>query len=166
MFASCVVPVHSWSTFTFLDQMPGWLVYLNAWDLIGTFAYTQAFALLESIAVLLVVILLGAILPARFLRDRFATRASILVLLTLGCGIVAQSTGRIPFTGSMAWPSKSFILGGTLYLASIGASYGLMHRYRHLEEAVHAFMERLTVFLYIYVPVGILSVAIVVVRNI
>ncbi len=137
--------------------MPGWLVYLNAWDLIGTFAYTQAFALLESTTALLIAILLGAILPARFLRDRFVSQGSMAVLLTSGWLIAAQYE-IIPFGP----PSKRFFL---LHLASIGVSWMLIHRYKRLEESIDSFVERLTVLLYVYVPIGFLSVVIVILRN-
>lgn len=166
VFAACAVPVHSWSTFTFFNQMPGWLVYLNAWDLIGTFAYTQIFALLESVTILLVVILLGVILPARFLRDRFAAQGSTVVLLTFGWAIVAHSTQIVPFARSAPWLSKKLLFMVGLYLASIGVPYVLIYRYRRLEEFIYSFLERLTVLLYMYVPIACLGTVVVILRNI
>lgn len=165
VFGACAVPVHTWSTLTFFNQMPGWMVYLSTWDLIGAFAYTQAFAALESGMVLLAVILLGAILPARFLRDRFVVLGSVVVLLTLGWAVVARVTGRIPFTSHARWYSRTFLLGTVLYSGSIGLSYVLIHRHRRLAEAIYAFMERLAVLLYLYVLVAFLSIIIVVLRN-
>ena len=166
MFASCVVPVYSWSILAFLEQMPGWLFYLNAWDVIGIFAYTQAFALLESAMVLFALVLLGAILPARFLRDRFVAQGSMLILLTSGWAIAAQYITIIPFTKYAPWHSKRFLLGAVLYLASIGVSYVLIRRYRRLEESINSFIERLTVLLYVYVPITFLSIITVILRNI
>ena len=141
--------------------MPGWLVYLNTWDLIGTFAYTQAFALLESATILLIVILLGAILPAPFLRDRFVAQGSMVVFLTLGWALAAQYK-IIPLNLS----SKRFFLGTILYLVSIGVSYVLIRRYKRLGESISSFAERLIVLLYVYVPIAFLSVIIVILRNI
>jgi hypothetical protein len=92
-------------------------------------------------------------------------QGSMVVLLTSGWAIAARYTEIFPFT-IFAWLSKRFFLGAVLYLASIGVPYVLIRRYGHLEEAINSFMERLTVLLYVYVPIAFLSVIIVILRNI
>jgi positive regulator of sigma E activity len=69
--------------------------HLNFWDVVGILAYTQTVGLLESAMVLLVLILLGAILPARLFRDEFVAQGSMLVLLTLGWAIAARYTSGL-----------------------------------------------------------------------
>ena len=165
VFAACVVPVYGWSILRFFYAMPSWLLHLKTWDLIGVFAYTQVLALLESAAVLLVVILLAAILPAHLLRDRFVPQGSMVVFLTSGWAIVAKHTGRIPFSESAPWPSRSLLCGGVLYLATIGVSHILIRRSKRLETAINSLMDRLTVFLYVYMPASFLSSIIVILRN-
>ena len=165
VFAACVVPIHSWATLTFLYQVTGWIVYLNVWDVIGTFAYTQAFAFLESLVVLLCVILLAVILPARVLRDRFVPLGGMLVLLNLAWAIAVQYTGIIPFTRYVPWHSKKFLLGAVAYLVSLGASYVWVRRHERVQGAVSSFVERLTVLLYIYIPLSLASIVILIIRN-
>jgi hypothetical protein len=160
VFAACIAPICSWSILQFLEELRAWLFYLSSWDVISIFAYTQALALLESATVLLIVILLGAILPARFLRDRFVAQGSMVVLLTLGWAIATQY--KIIPRGFRP-PARKFFL---LYLASIGVSWVLIHRYKRLEESIDSFVERLTVLLYVYIPTTFLSVIIVMFRNI
>ena len=46
--AVCVIPIHFWSIYNTLKELPGWLMRMNLWDAIGAIAYTQASALLES----------------------------------------------------------------------------------------------------------------------
>lgn len=161
VFAACVFPIYGWSILWFFERLRGWLFFLSFWGVISIFAYTQVFALLESAVVLLVLVLLGAILPARLFRDKFAAQGSIAVLLTVGGGILIQTTKLIPL-----WPSKRLFLGAVVYLTSIGMSYVLIHRYKRLEEAIYSFIERLTVLLYVYIPITFLSVIIVILRNI
>jgi len=146
----------------FFEKMPGWLFYLNCWDVIGIFAYTQTFALLESGIVLFVLILIGAILPARFFRDRFVAQGSMMVFLTSGWAIAAHYSAKV----FNLWALKTLFLWSVLYLASIGVSYALLYRYKRLEEAMNSFVERLTVLLYVYAPVTFLSIIIVIFRNI
>ena len=45
-------------------------------------SYTQAFAVLESLFVYLVVILLGLLLPKRMLRDQWAAKGAVFVFVT------------------------------------------------------------------------------------
>jgi hypothetical protein len=140
----------------FLRNLPHWLPFLNAWDLVGVFAYTLTFALLESAVTLFVSVLLGAVLPARFLRDRFAELGSVLVLFTLGW-LVVDRLGIIN-SGNSLWLS--------VYLISIGMSYVLVYRYKRIKQLFNSLAERLSVLLYVYVPISFLSVIVVILRNI
>ena len=115
--------------------------------------------------VLLAVVLLGAILPARLLMDRFAVLGSVLVLLTLGWALVARVTGRIPFTSRARWYSRTFLLGAALYFGSIWCSYVLIKRHKRIAESIYGLMERLTVLLFMYVIMAFLSIIVVVLRN-
>jgi hypothetical protein len=141
----------------FFKKVPHWSLFLNTWDMIGVFAYTQVFALLESTMIMLALVFLGVILPARFLRDRFAAHGSMIVLLTSGW-VVADQSDVIFFFATLLWPS--------LYLASVGVSYLLIYLCKRLEESMNSFAERLTVLLYVYIPIAFLSVVIVILRNI
>jgi hypothetical protein len=159
VFASCAFAVYTWSILMFLRELPAWLLYLSGWDIIGIFAYAQVFALLESATVLLGLLLLGAILPAQLLREKFVAQGSIAVFLTSGWAI-ASHIQVIP-----VWPSEGFFLGAVSCLAPIGGVYVLIHRYERVEEALNSFAERLSVLLYVYVPVSFLSVVIIILRN-
>ncbi len=138
----------------FFKELPSRLLSLPAWDLLGIFAYSQIFAFLESAGVLLIPLLGAAILPARFLRARFVAQGSGLALLTLGWLIV----GRLGLFGNFWWIF--------LYLISMGLSWVLLYRYERFEQFIISFAERLTVLLYVYIPITLLSVIIVILRNI
>ena len=112
--------------------------------------------------VLLVLIFLGATLPARFLRDRFVAQGNMVMLLTSGWAIVV----RYNMATILSWTLATLFFWAALYLASIGVFYVLIHRYNRLEEAINSFAERLTVLLYVYIPITCLSVLIVILRNI
>jgi hypothetical protein len=166
VFAACAVPVHSWSILLFFNQMPGWRVYLSTWDLIGTFAYTQTFALVESLSILAITILIAVVLPARFLRAKFSSKASLLVLSILAWVVAAHLTGIKPWESSRPWEPWIYWVEGIAFLASVGGSLWLLERHRRVEWAVGAFVDRVTVLLYLHVPIALLSVLIVVLRNV
>jgi hypothetical protein len=165
LFAACAVPVHTWTTLLYFNQMPGWLAYLRIWDLLGTFAYAQAFALVESIAVLGIVVLLAIVLPRQFLRGKLVAKGSVLALLILGSAAVIQFVGIKPWLGARPWLSKKLYLGIALFLLALGGSWLMIDRSKRVEAPVVSFVQRLTVLLYLHVPIAFLSVAIVILRN-
>jgi hypothetical protein len=136
--------------------MQYWLLFFDTWDLIGAFSYTVTFALLESVIILFALVTLATILPRRLLRDRFVAHATAIVLLT-AVWVIADQLRLIRFVGSPFWPF--------LYLVSMAILYLLICRYQILQGAIDSFAERLTVLLYLYVPVAFLGLLVVIVRN-
>lgn len=161
VLASCVFLVFSWSMLWFFQQMPGWMAYLDSWDILGILAYIQAFALLESVLILLLVILVAIILPAKWFRNRFAAQGSMMVFMLTFWTVLFQA---IAFALPL-WSSGQLLLGLVLPLVSIVVAGALVHRSEKAEKTIRALADRLTVFLYIYVPLGCLGLIVVVARN-
>jgi hypothetical protein len=159
VFAACVVPVFTWSILQFLYFLPSWLLSMSLGDVLSILAYTLASALLESVSLLLVMILLAAILPARFFRNKFAVLGSVIILLTSACAIVLQ------YNLSILESPRALVVMLALYLASIAVSYVLVHRFKRVEGLALSFAERLTILLYVYVPLGLIGALVVLLRN-
>ena len=90
VLATVLFPVFSWSVIWFLQKMPGWQPFLDIWSILSILAYALAFALLESLIVLGLLIALAAIIPARALRAQFAALGSTIVLVTAFWTIIFQ----------------------------------------------------------------------------
>lgn len=141
----------------FIKGLPGWLSYLNNWELIGILAYSFVFAMLESALLLLFPIFLGTILPARYMLDKFVAWGSMKVILSLGWIVVVQFDNTL-ISNPPWWIS--------LYLASVGVSYVVIYRSKCIEQMISSFAEHLTTLLYVYIPITILSGVIIILRNI
>ena len=63
-FAFCALPVHLWTIYNMLRDVPAWILYMDVWDLIGTISYTLAFALLETFILFLLLVLFSLLLSA------------------------------------------------------------------------------------------------------
>lgn len=160
VFASCVVAIYSWSILIFFYRLPAWLLHLTVWDILNIAAYTFTLNLLESLVILCCLIILAAILPADLLRNKFGTRGGTLVLITaILLAIFQYSTDWYLILPGEVW------LWSEVVLVALLISY-LLYRYQQIEERLYFFLERLTIFLYIYVPLSLIGVAIVVFRNI
>jgi len=160
VFGLCFTLVYGWSMLAFFNYLPGWMMYLNAWDILGLFAYNQVFALLESAAVFALLLLLSALLPVALLRRRFLSLGSVMLVLAAAGAVFLHFWGQVPL-----WPSKTLFLGLLAYLAAVGAAWLALRRFEGLERAIEAALDRVVLLLYLYLPLAALGVALVVVRN-
>ena len=162
VLAACIFPIYVWSIIQRLREVPAWILRTTAWELVGVIAYTQAFALLESLVVLTILIFLGMILPARFFRDKFVPLSSMIVFLTAMWAVFAHfNDGYIRL-----WTIKQFIPWFGVYVLSIGLGYLVVQRDERLAGSIRALVEKIMVLSYIYVIVGIISVFVIIIRNI
>jgi hypothetical protein len=162
LFAVSACPVYVWSILSVLREVPAWVLRLNTWDLIGMIAYTQVFALTESIIVFLALLLLGIILPIRLVGDKFVALAGMLVLLSSIWAVLAHYNQEI----FGAEQIKQLAFWFAVYLVSIGALFVLVHRYQSLERLIRSLASRLVVLAFVYVSIGLASVVVVFLRNI
>lgn len=162
VFAAFIFPIFSWSIVWFFQKMPGWLPYLSIAKVLSIFAYVQAFALFESVLFLSLLVLLAAVLPTRFFRDIFSAQGSMIAFALTFWVIIFQ----IVNTTTETWPPGRLLLWAICLSASLMLLHLLVRRSKPVARITTAIAERLTVFLYIYVPLGLLGIAIVVVRNV
>ena len=79
VLTACAFPIHLWSILSVLRLIPSWAQHNSTWDIIGIVAYTQVFALFETLLLLVCLLLIGAILPARWFRARFVASSGLIV---------------------------------------------------------------------------------------
>jgi hypothetical protein len=132
----------------------------SLWDLFGILSYRLVFAAFESLLVLFILVLLCVILPARWLRDRFAAEGSMIALLT-SLWIVAFQLGSGIFRRWSLWP----FLVALGYVAVISVLYALIAQNERIEKAIVSFIERLTIFSYVYLFLTAIGLLVVVFRN-
>jgi len=142
--------------------MPGWLPFLTIWDILSIFAYTQMYALLESLFVLLLLIILAVILPPRVFRDSFVAQGSMLLFITAFWVILFQSI----WFNVVEWAAAKLLSWFALSLLTILISCFLVHRSKRLKRVLAALADRISVFLHLYVPLGTLGLVIVIARNV
>jgi hypothetical protein len=137
-----------------------WILFVEPWDLVGVFAYAQTIAFFECAVIVSTLVLLSAVLPARFFRQRFAAQGSAVMLLTVLFAVALQLELQVLLSSG-----RVFLLGVAAYLASCAVACILIRRFERLERLVRSFADRLTVLLYLYVAVTVASAVILVLRN-
>jgi hypothetical protein len=166
VFSSISFIFFSWSLYRMFWQVPSWLYYLNVWDVLILAAYVVSFALFESLVVLIFLLFLAFILPARWFKDKFAIQGSTAAVL-IGIGAVAlqRKIGviyKLEIWQILAFPVLALIL---LTVLTVAAAY-IFKRFPILARLAANLADRMTVFAYIYVPLGLLGLAVVIWRNI
>jgi hypothetical protein len=161
VLVACSFPIFVWSAVQFLQELPAFIIREGTWNIIGLVAYTQMFALRESLVVSFFFFLLGALLPARFFRDK-------IVPLTAGMVFTAAfwfafMLYNIDIIGEKRWLQLA-VWASSLAVAQAAVYIGVLRRQR-LAAAVRAAVERLGVLTAIYLATGIIGFVIVVIRN-
>lgn len=162
VFAACIFFAQIWSVYSLLRAVPSWLLSMSLWELTGTIAYPLAFTLVESGIMCLSMFLAAVIFPAKVLRDKFVAKSALILFLAMAWAVVAHfyvQTWRL-------WDKLGLLLWlGTLLLA-IGVGILCVQRFKKLERGINFLTERLSILAWIYLALDLLSVLVILLRNI
>lgn len=161
-YLACLFPIQVWSIYNLLKEVPAWVLQMNAWELLGTIAYTQMFVLFESIVIFLPFVVLSALLPASWLRARFVALTTAIVYLSAGWSILAH-TYNVTFITRGAGILLPWI---GLFIISQVFFHILFRSNRKIEAAILWFVNRIAILAAVYLLVDLLAVLIVILRNV
>lgn len=161
VYSVVVVVIYSWSLLRFFWRLPSLLNYSTAGDIGIIFSYLITVNLLESLAVVSVPVILSLIFPSKWYFERFLSKSVLLVLLALGYMIYISShiNTEEPF------PYVLFQWAPLVFL-SILAFVFMLDRIPFIGRLLEDIADRFVVFLFISIPVSIISCIVVLVRNI
>ena len=162
VYAVIAFMVFGWTILNFLWEFSSWIFFLTTGEILTIFAYSMVSDLLESLAILGFLLLVCLILPADWLRHVFSTRATIAVIFGLGfiMFFVYRYTA-IGFSFVSSLPAWSW---GGLALTLIMTVFST--RIRALARVADWLSDRLIVFLFILIPVSLISLISIIYRNI
>lgn len=159
-WAVIIFLVFSWGIYRFLYQLPSWIKYLSLSDCIGILSYALAFALLESCFVMVVLVIFTFLMPMMVSRDKFVAQSSAMLFWISLCALIIHKHFKIFEPLPLKW-----LIGFCLVISMVIVSV-LVKRLKALENILLIFADRAVIFLYIYVPLGLLGMIIVILRNI
>jgi hypothetical protein len=162
VYAVIVFMVYTWTIYAFIRFLPYWLRFLNVTEILAIFSYAMLSDCLESLGFIFLLLVSCVILPARFLRNTFAVRGTVMAVCLLGAIIVYMNGYAKNGTPSLL----SYILWSLAILAVAFLLSFLAAKIRFVISAVEWLSSNMTIFLYIYIPLTILSLLNVIFRNI
>jgi hypothetical protein len=158
--------VFSWTLYRAFWNVPSWLEYLNIWSVLLIIAYVLAFALFESVALLALLVFYSLFFPRKVFKAQYALVGSSLAALICIGAFLLQRKINLVYRLEL-WQLLAYSLVGLLLsLLLVVLLTFLFDRFPRLSRLVSAGIERMVIFVYIYVPLGFLSLLVVLVRNI
>ena len=161
VFAVIAFLVYGWTMIVFLWKLPSWILYLTLGEILVVFAYSMTAALLESLIFLGLLLFICMILPAAWMRDVFVTRGTFAALVALGAIMLYMYRYSVIGYDFISYliPWSLAGLGLTVLAAFVAA------RVRFLVRAAAWLSDLVSVFLFLFLPISLISFVVVLYRN-
>ena len=154
--------VYTWTLFTSFWKLPSWLFFLQAGEILSIYAYAFVVNFVESLLLLMIVLLPALLLPRAWWADTFIPRAFALILIVLGSAALHMSLYRTPDTRAVFISGQLLWWIGTLLPALLLT--WVAGRVKWIRSALENMADRFVIFLYIYLPLTLVALLIVVAR--
>jgi len=149
VFAVTVFIVFTWTLYRMFWYIPSWLGDFDMLGVLSISAYILVFAFLESVVIFGILLLTVILLPLKYFKDTFIPTGCTLMTIIGFSAFLLQRKMKIIYKLEF-W---QLILYPFLILTSVF----VLQRFEFLARIVNAIAERMTVFLYIYIPLSVLS---------
>ncbi|MBC7875871.1 MAG: hypothetical protein H7Y59_01760 [Anaerolineales bacterium] len=165
IYAVIVSLIYSWTLITSFYKIPSWLFFLTIGQIFSIYAYSFFINLIESILMLIGILLLEyTIFYPLKKRNEFQSRSILMVVFMLSSSMIRlllyksyESSGAF-VSGELTWWILTLLLG--IFFATI------IPKSERLKNVIEGIAERLIILLYVYIPFSILSLIIIIIRNI
>lgn len=162
VFAVISIMVYTWTAMWFLWKLSGWLFYLQIGEIFTILNYTVTINFFESLVVLLALIVLCIVLPKKWFLEKFTSRGTALAISGLGYWmyVASQFEKRDEFPQAflirLTIPVVAFIIVFVFFSGRIG----------FMRKVLEEIANRASIFLYIFLPISLISMLIVLFRNV
>ncbi len=157
IFVACSFPIHVWAIPHMLHDVPSWLLRFTRSELLGVLSYTFTFMLAESILAFLCILILGMLIPRRWLERSIVPFCFVLLIeLTILAITLQYFTLR-----HILYRRLLFVIA---VLLAIGFAFGIS-RIRKIKFFSVVIIERLTPLTFLYIFFDLIALLIVFMRN-
>lgn len=162
VYAVAVFLVYSWTLYASFWKVPSWLFFLNMGQILSIYAYSLVFDLVESVLLFTGMILINFLLPSAWWKEKFLVRSISFLIIFLGAIMLRLHIYRDPslreefaLTQKIWWLYTSAVLLLGVWL---------LPKIKLWAQALEIFADRCLIFLYIYLPLTVISILVVIVR--
>ena len=161
VYAVIVFMVYTWTIYTFIRYLPYWLNFLNVSEILAIFSYAMLSDFFESLGILCLLLGFCIVLPAKILREAFVARGTLVILCLLSTTIIYLNYyAKIGSSTLLLFILCSLVvIAATMILSFVSA------KNRVIMLGVEWLSNNTIIFLYIYIPITILSLVNILFRN-
>jgi len=123
-------------------------------------AYMMTFAMLESLTITGILVLLSGFLPRRWLRDGFAYKGFVTLVILSVDALLLQKSLEMVFPSALKL-SLLFLL--PILLIAFLLRY--LHTKPRMQNLLATVQDRFSIMLFVYIPMGLISLIAVTFRN-
>ena len=159
LYATIVFLIYGWASITFFWKVPSWLYFLGPGEIAAILSYTFVSSLLECTIILFIFLFASLVLPSRLLYNKFAVRGSLIVY-SLTFWVVLfnlNSLIQLPTTSDVI----TFGIGA---LVTSALAMIIVDRISLVQRLVISLGNRLTIFLYLWLPLSLLGIVVIIFR--
>jgi hypothetical protein len=162
VFAVIVFLVYGWSIVAFLQKVPSWVLFLRLGEIAIILAYMLVTVFSGSILLTAFLLFFCVLLPSKYFKENFAVQGTLVSLILISS--VAAFIYRYTVLGSGFLVYGPLWLSATVVISVLLAYFGV--KFRFLGRATFWVADHLTVYLYLVIPLSILSFIVVIFRNV
>lgn len=163
VFGVIAFVVFGWAIWNFLYELPSQLLNTRWMGIIFNFMALMATALLESIFVGIGLAFLSFLLPMKWFKEGFSYKS--FVTLCVMVGVIFWY--RRVFVNDDFFPAMEIVYRGlAIFFFSWVALLLIFHYGKPLQRFVLSLEERMEVFLYLYIPLGIIGLLTILVTSV
>lgn len=162
VFATAAFLVYGWTIISSFWKIPAWFFYLNLSEIFTIYSYSFITNFLESALLTIGLIVLGFFLFDNFWKDGFLAASVITLIVSVGSALLHLRLHQDPNLRESFVNSQYSWWGVTLLIALLLSVFSV--RVSWVRNFLEMLADRLGVFLYIYVPLTILSFIFVIIR--
>lgn len=160
--------VFSWSIRGFLFELPSFLLSFKLGDISAILFYMLGFAMLESVLITAGLVVVSILLPSKWFKVGFVYKGFLFILISTIALIFYQGYYKFGFFDTLIKNDYSALLPLLFALIiSIFALFGLFWLFNKpgLRSYLLKFIDQFGVFGYLYIPLGLMGIAVVIIRN-
>lgn len=158
--------VYGYAIYRMVWYIPSWLGYLNLLDILIIGAYTLVMGMFEILIILFFLLGVAFVLPAKYFRSYFAAQSFIILCISTVCAMIAH---EMLFQRVSQWDFTRFVIFIIVALATGAAvfvvSYVMAARLEVVRRFICAIGERMTIFIFVYLPLFVAALVVIVIRN-
>ncbi len=164
VYAISVLLTYSWTMLVSFWKLPSWLFFLGVWEILSIYAYSFLVNFIESVILIMFVLFLSVILPARWWRNGFVVKSITVFVILIASILLRLRIYRLEELREAFVESQLVWWVCSMALAIL---FGwVLSCFKGAVNLIESFADRVIIFLYIYLPLTALSLLVIFFRNI